>query len=107
METTPRARPFAGAEDNGNLPESPRDRVSVEMGCGARRQPVVRHPRQHLFDTDLKFQTGEVGAQAAMDSRTETEMPILAAIEDAAVGLGELTRVAVGRCVVHDHRLTG
>ena len=59
----------------------------MERGIGAGRKGVVRDPRQHLLKTNRKFQAGEVGSEAAMYSGPESEMAIVAAIEDAPIGL--------------------
>ena len=60
----------------------------MEHGFGAGRKGVVRDPRQHLLKTDRELQAGEVGSEAAMYSGPESEVPILATIEDAPIGLG-------------------
>jgi hypothetical protein len=77
----------------------------VEHGFGAGCEGVVRDPRQHLLKTNRKFQAGEVRSEAAMYSGPESEMAIVAAIEDAPIGFRELARVAVSGSVVHQYRL--
>jgi hypothetical protein len=66
------------------------------------REGEVGHSRQDLFEIDVELEARQIGTQASMDSCTESEVPVLAAIEDAAIRLRELAGVAVGGGVV-DH----
>jgi hypothetical protein len=79
--------------------------VERRLGTGCRS--VVRHPHQYLLETDGELQSCEDGAEAAMYTGSESEMPVRRAIEDAPVRLGELLRVAVGRGVVDHNRFAG
>src|SRR3984885_14869026 len=94
-------------EDDGNLSESSRDGVAVEHCFGAGCEGVVRYPRQRLLKTNRELQAGEVGSETAMYSGPESEVPVLATIEYAPIGLVELVWIAVSGGVVHQYRLAG
>lgn len=66
-------------------------------------QSDIGHPGQHLLESDGELQTGEVGAEAPVYSGPEAEMPVGRAIQHAAVRIGELRRIPVGRGVVEHH----
>ena len=57
----------------------------------------TREALDELLDGDLEFQSGEVRADAAVDTEAERRMPVLLAIDDEGVGILELQRVTVGR----------
>src|SRR5437899_10063627 len=79
----------------------------MERRFGAGCQSVVRHPAQHLLEADGELHACQVGAQAAMYTCSESEMPVRLAIEDAPIRLSELLRIAVGRGVVDQNRFAG
>ena len=79
----------------------------MELRFRARGESEVWHPQQHSFQTHLKFQSREVGAETPVHARAEAEMPVLPAVEDAPAGVGELLFIAVGGGVVDDHRFAG
>ena len=87
--------------------ESAGDRVAVEVRHGVGCQLVVGHSRQDLFDADAEFQARQVGAEAAVDARAESEVPVGLAVEDAAIRLGKLVGVTIGRGVVDQDRFAG
>ncbi len=68
---------------------------------------VVRYAIQGLFDAHPKLESGEIGAQTAMDAGPEPEVAICLSIENALVRLVELARIAVGGRIVYDDRLSG
>ena len=68
----------------------------MEVGLGAGLQGDIRHPIEDPLDADLEFQTRQIRPQTAMHPGTETEVTVLGAVEDAAIGIREDVGVAVG-----------
>src|SRR3978361_863133 len=64
-------RYLARSEDDGNGAGAARQGVAVEDRGGGGGDGVVRHSREHLLQTDLEFQAGEIGPEAAVDASAE------------------------------------
>src|SRR5262249_33879105 len=104
---TSTALPLTRREHDRDLTVSPGDRVSVKHRFLVGREGVVGHPRQDLFESDLELQARQVGAEATVHTGPESEVPVLAAIQDASIRLGELLDIAVGRGVIDHYGFSG
>ena len=86
-------RHLAGAAD---LAAGPGDRAA-----GSRRNSGML--RQPLLDGDAQLHPGQVRAGAAVDAGAERDVPVVLAVEDHLVGVGERLGVAVGGGEVEQH----